>query len=198
MTEAEWPSCDDPDRMLAFLARPPGDRAGRWFAAAACRRVEEMASHAAVSEAIALAEVSAEGPVSPERQAAASAAAFAVWREFRRPNSARHAAGAAARAVGDDEVYPRLVADWVRVAAGHRAAEGSRPRRGESRRGNAARSGRRPVTRQRSSRSYPDASERTGVWSRVGCRGQVCAVRATPQREFLEVPVQSPSIHRCR
>ncbi len=38
MTEADWLSCDDPDRMLASLAHRPGARAARWLASAACRR----------------------------------------------------------------------------------------------------------------------------------------------------------------
>src|SRR5690348_2382272 len=103
MTEREWLDCADPERMLSFLARPAEARALRWFAAAACRRVSEMVPHPAVDETIALAEAAAEGGVPAESREAAKAAAFAVWREFRRPNSARSAAGAAARAVGDDE-----------------------------------------------------------------------------------------------
>ena len=78
MTGAEWVACDDPNRMLAFLARPSGDPAARWFAAAACRRVEAVASHPAVTEAIALAEEAAEHPVSPERLVAAKDAAFQI------------------------------------------------------------------------------------------------------------------------
>jgi hypothetical protein len=123
MTEAEWWASADPAAMLAFLARPAADRALRRFAVAACRRVEPFVAHPAVTAAIALAEEAADDDVSADRREAAERAARDVWGEFRRPNSARSAAGAAARAVGDDEDYALAVADWVRGAAASKAAE---------------------------------------------------------------------------
>jgi hypothetical protein len=42
MTESEWLSCSEPEKMVAFLHRPAGDRKLRLFAGACCQRIRHL------------------------------------------------------------------------------------------------------------------------------------------------------------
>jgi hypothetical protein len=65
MTEAEWLSCDDPEKMLEFLRGKASDRKLRLFAVACCRRV----SHLAGLPEVAVAERAADGLVTEDELA---------------------------------------------------------------------------------------------------------------------------------
>src|SRR4051812_42152055 len=61
MTEAEWLSCDDPARALAFLGDRAGERKPRLFACACCRRAWGLLPDARQREAVGAAERYADG-----------------------------------------------------------------------------------------------------------------------------------------
>jgi hypothetical protein len=60
MTEQEWPDCNNPQKMLISLARPPADRKMLLFTVACCKRLESQLiderSHEALSRLERLAE----------------------------------------------------------------------------------------------------------------------------------------------
>lgn len=61
MTETEWRTCDDPDRMLAFLQDRASDRKLRLFAVACCRRVWDRLPALCCRDAVVAAERFADG-----------------------------------------------------------------------------------------------------------------------------------------
>ncbi len=65
MTEAEWLACDDPQKMLIFLARPPGLRRMLLFAVACCKRLEALLIDERSHEALGGLERLAEGESDP-------------------------------------------------------------------------------------------------------------------------------------
>jgi hypothetical protein len=61
MTEEQWRACTDPERMLAFLRGRISDRKRRLFAVACCRRIESLFVKDWMAEAVATAELHADG-----------------------------------------------------------------------------------------------------------------------------------------
>lgn len=68
MTEAEWQSCDDPQRMLAFLEGGATTRQLRLFACACCRRIWRLISDPRSRVAVEVGEQFADGVVSDEER----------------------------------------------------------------------------------------------------------------------------------
>ena len=68
MTEAEWESCVDPQRMLASLEGRATTRQLRLFACACCRRIWHLLSDPRSQEAVEVGERLAEGLVSDEER----------------------------------------------------------------------------------------------------------------------------------
>jgi hypothetical protein len=68
VTESDWATCADPQKMLAFLRdRGPSERKLRLFAVACCRRVEHLLSSRHCRKALTTAERYADGEVSGEK-----------------------------------------------------------------------------------------------------------------------------------
>jgi hypothetical protein len=66
MTEAEWQTCTDPERMLAALNRRASARKRRLFAVACCRRIWPLLDDEALRQTVLQAERLAEQPASRE------------------------------------------------------------------------------------------------------------------------------------
>src|SRR5262245_52501190 len=65
MTEAEWLTCAEPERMLELLRDRASDRKLRLFACACCRRVSELVPDPECHRAIDFLQRYAEGQASP-------------------------------------------------------------------------------------------------------------------------------------
>jgi hypothetical protein len=110
MTESEWLSCQDPEKMLEFLRGRATDRKLRLFAAACCRRVWHLLSEGGSRNAVEAAERYAEGLASDAELAAAAEAAAAELEagraasETNRDDMAAFAVGTA-RAAAMDTAY---------------------------------------------------------------------------------------------
>jgi len=66
MTEADWQTCADPDQMLAYLDGKVNERKLRLFACAICRRIWHLVTVTACRRAVEMAELFADGLVSPQ------------------------------------------------------------------------------------------------------------------------------------
>src|SRR5262249_11320654 len=98
MTEADWNTCTDPEKMLGFLRTRDSGRKLRLFAVACCRGVRHLLVPEAQG-ALELAERVAEGAAAPGERARAREQAFrAGWVS---DPSARHRRGPAKAAVCD-------------------------------------------------------------------------------------------------
>jgi hypothetical protein len=75
VTEDQWLSCTDPQKMLRHLGANVSDRKLRLFACACCRRNWHQLTHEALRGGIETAEQFADGRVSDRRRGAAFAAA---------------------------------------------------------------------------------------------------------------------------
>src|SRR5262249_9700328 len=71
MTEAEWLTSPEPEKMLAFLDGKASDRLRRLFACACCRRIWHLLSDARRRQAVRVAERFAEGNATLEELTAA-------------------------------------------------------------------------------------------------------------------------------
>ncbi len=122
MTESDWLGCADPDGMLEFLRGKVSDRKLRLFACACCRRVGHLPWDGPSRNAVATAELFADGLASKGKLAAAAkavrntvldqlhascggvariAAGPEAWGAAR--NTARNAAWVVAKAAGSPE-----------------------------------------------------------------------------------------------
>jgi hypothetical protein len=108
MTEAEWPACTDPQKMLEFLRGKAGGRKLRLFAVACCRRVWPQLTGPFWREAVERSERLAEGQAGPEELAILPAR---VWEEWRLP------ADAAARLAVSVELDAGAAWEVARVAS---------------------------------------------------------------------------------
>lgn len=61
MTEQEWLTCTDPQKMLVFLRGKASDRKLRLFAVACCRDIWELISSQASRDAVKASEEYADG-----------------------------------------------------------------------------------------------------------------------------------------
>jgi hypothetical protein len=66
MTEAEWQSCQDPQKMLEYLRGRATDRKLRLFGVACCRRVWASIKGEPFREAVRVAELYADGLATQE------------------------------------------------------------------------------------------------------------------------------------
>jgi hypothetical protein len=66
MTESEWLTCDDPDKMLRYLACRASDRKLRMFGCACCRRIWPLLTDPASRRAVESAEAYADGLLGEE------------------------------------------------------------------------------------------------------------------------------------
>src|SRR4051812_10774426 len=78
MTEGEWLSCSEPEKMLAFLGGKASQRKLRLFAAACCRRIWHALPDEGCRLAVAVIERCANGLAGRQELEAALAAAEAV------------------------------------------------------------------------------------------------------------------------
>jgi hypothetical protein len=75
MTEADWPTCADPDRMLDYLGPRISERKLRLYACACCRRIEHLITVPDCWRSVEVAEQYADGLVTAEECGAAFDAA---------------------------------------------------------------------------------------------------------------------------
>jgi hypothetical protein len=77
MTEAEWLTCTDPQKMLGLLQGQASDRKLRLFACACCRRIGDFLSIGAPLEAVEVAERYADGRATNQERLVARSAVIA-------------------------------------------------------------------------------------------------------------------------
>jgi hypothetical protein len=95
--EADWGTCTDPEKMLQYLRAngTASDRKLRLFAAACCRRVWHLVTHAPARDAVQVTEAYADGRTTTDRLRSARLAAGANAVVAR--NASREAAHTAAK-----------------------------------------------------------------------------------------------------
>jgi hypothetical protein len=108
MTEEQWLTCTDPQKMLSFLHGKASERKRRLFAVACCRRVWPQLTGPLWREAVQRSERLAEGQAGPEELALLPAR---VWEEWRLP------ADAAARLAVSVELDAGAAREVARVAS---------------------------------------------------------------------------------
>src|SRR5262245_36112212 len=81
MTEAEWLTSADPEKMLAFLSGKVNDRKLRLFACACCRRLWPFLTDPRSRRALAVAEAYADGEAGDEALRIAEALARDAWKD---------------------------------------------------------------------------------------------------------------------
>jgi hypothetical protein len=118
MTEAEWYSCTDPQKILEFLQRKASDRKLRLFACACCRHLSASLQVDAGFRAVVIAEKYTDGDATVgELDAACRAAWDAASEAWRRSQAVvGDAARAAAAAANPDPVelpWAHRTAAWV-------------------------------------------------------------------------------------
>jgi hypothetical protein len=79
MTEAEWLTCTEPERILGFLRGRISDRKRRLFAAACCRRICHLLADERSRQAVEVGERYADAQATEEELETAWDAASAVW-----------------------------------------------------------------------------------------------------------------------
>jgi hypothetical protein len=79
MTEAEWETCQDPEKMLEYLRGRASDRKLRLFAVACCRRIWRLLRSKALREAVEVSEQWADGLVPAGQLAKVAQAIEHVW-----------------------------------------------------------------------------------------------------------------------
>jgi hypothetical protein len=84
MTEAEWLDCNNPQKMLVFLARPPAERRMLLFAVACCKRVEALLIDERCVEALRRLGRLAEGGLDPAESDEGSKLAYEAIRTIGR------------------------------------------------------------------------------------------------------------------
>src|SRR5262245_27794229 len=112
MTENEWLATDNLDRMLVHLRGTASVRKLRLFAAACCRRVEDLLTDPLCREAVQLLEHLAEGPASEQDLRRA----LALWLD-----SPNNPVSFATRVTVDDEASWFAAVDTAHAARGIRA-----------------------------------------------------------------------------
>jgi hypothetical protein len=81
MTEAEWLTCTDPQRVQQFLRGKVGERTWRLLACACCRRAWHLLADGRSRLGVEAAERFADGQISREELRAAGWAAYRAWEE---------------------------------------------------------------------------------------------------------------------
>jgi hypothetical protein len=82
MTEAEWLACEDPKPLLEFLKGRTSDRKLRLFAVACCYRLWHLLSDSRNRTAVEMAEVFADGGMTPEELMAFHDDAYHLYSQY--------------------------------------------------------------------------------------------------------------------
>ncbi len=78
MTESDWATCADPQKMLAFLRGKVSDRKFRLFSCACCRRIWHLLSDNPSRWVVKVAEAYADGMATADEMNAAFFGLFSV------------------------------------------------------------------------------------------------------------------------